>query len=265
MKNLEFKSLRNARDFGGMVTADGKKIRPGVIIRCASLYKLDKKDIAKLSEEYKVSKIFDLRSPHEKEKKPDAVIPGAQNIENPYFDADTLAMTSGMGSDVRSAIKRAENRQELIDGVPDLATVYPIMVTSDYAVSQMSKCIKIIFSNREGSVIFHCTAGKDRTGMTAAVILKLLGVSDEDILEDYMFTNNTFEKTSSFYSRLIRVFMRDKILAEKVRKVFLCDEQYIDAFFNAADERFGSFENFVSEGLGITQTEVEDFKNYILA
>ncbi len=264
MNSSEFKKLRNIRDFAGMKTACGKTVKPGIMIRSSYLYKIPAKDARRLSEVYRVKKIIDLRSPHEKQKKPDVPIVGAEYIENPYFDLDTLEMTSGMGSDVRSAIKNAENRQELIDNVPDLVNVYPIMASSDYAVSQMSKCIKTVFSNRDGSVLFHCTAGKDRTGTTSAVILRLLGVSEENIIKDYLETNSSFRKTSDFYSRLIRVFMRDKILAEKVRKVFLADESYLCAFFNEVDKRFGSFERFVSDGLKLTQDEIESFRNYIL-
>ena len=264
MDSSEFKKLRNIRDFGGMKTESGKTVKPGVMIRSSYLYKITRKDADILSRKYRVKKIIDLRSPHEKAKKPDVPVDGAEYIENPYFDLDTLEMTSGMGSDVRSAIKNAENRQELIDNVPDLVNVYPIMASSDYAVSQMSKCIKMIFSNRDGAVLFHCTAGKDRTGTTSAVILRLLGISDEDIMKDYLETNRFYKKTSESYSRLIRIFMRDKILADKVRRVFLADKSYLEAFYSEVNNRFGSFDSFVYDGLKLTSDEIDSFREYIL-
>lgn len=264
MKNLRFKSLKNARDFSCITNHEGKRIRPRAVIRSASLYKLCKADSKTLITDYNLRKVIDLRSPPEKEKKPEVLIDGVEYIEIPYFNEDTLAITSGMGSDVRSAMKRAENIDELIEIVPDLVNVYPLMVSSDYSVSQLSECLKIIMGNREGSVIFHCTAGKDRTGITSAILLKLLGVSDEYIMEDYLYTNRSFTKKAKFLSTLCRIFMRSKVLAEKVFKVFLADKVYFNAFFDEVNKRFGSFENFVSEGLRLSDEEIESFREYML-
>ncbi len=264
MKNLKFNSLKNARDFSDLVTIDGKRIKPRAVIRSASLYKLSKSDMKTLLSRYNLKKVIDLRSPPEKEKKPEAIIDGVEFVEIPYFNEDTLALTSGMGSDVRSAMKRAENTEELIDIVPDLATVYPLMVSSDFSVSQLSKALKIIMNNREGSVIFHCTAGKDRTGITSAILLKLLGVSDEYVMEDYLYTNKSFTKKAKFLSFLCRIFMRSKVLADKVFKVFLADKVYFNAFFDEVNKRFGSFEAFVSDGLCLSENEIESFKEYML-
>ena len=58
--------------------------------------------------------------------------------------------------------------------------------------------------------------------------------------------------------------MRDKAIAEKVYRVFRAEKEYLDSFFQTADKNFGSFENFVSEGLKITPEEIEDFKSFIL-
>ena len=264
MKNLHFKSLKNARDFSCLKNIEGRQIRPRAVIRSGSLYKLKKADAKTLVNDYNLKKVIDLRSSPEKEKKQEVLIDGVEYIEIPYFNEDTLAITSGMGSDVMSAIKRAENTKELIEIVPELSTVYPLMASSDYSLSQLSKCLKTIMGNRDGSVIFHCTAGKDRTGVTSAILLKLLGVSDEDIMEDYLFTNKSFTKKARFLSILCMIFMRSKVLAEKVRRVFLSDSKYLNAFFDKVDERFGSFDAFVSEGLGLTDEEIESFRNYML-
>lgn len=264
MENLEFKSLKNARDFSSLTTENGKHIRPGAVIRSGSLYNLKKSDLKLLKEKYDLKAVIDLRSMHEKENKPDTLPEGARYYENPYYNEATLAITSGMGSDVLTALKTSKNKQELYNYVPDLKSVYPLMASSEYTVSQMAQCLRIIFNNREGSVIFHCTAGKDRTGVTAAVLLRILGVPEKDIIDDYLYTNVRYKSISSFYGRLALIFLRDKPLAEKVKKVFLVDREYYEAFFNEIDNVYGCFDNFVKDGLKLTDEEIEGFKDYIL-
>ena len=254
----------NLRDLGSIVTKDGKRIKTGLILRSAKLSKLDDIDRTVLESHYGVSKVIDFRAPGEKIKKPDIIPRGARYIPLPFFNEENMAVTGGMGSDVFSAIRKAESKEELYNYIPDLTTVYPIVVTDDYALSQLSKAVKLIINNRDGAVLFHCTAGKDRTGIVSAIILKLLNADDEDILADYLKTNEVSEINAKKYSKLAKVFLRSQKIADKTYEVFLAKEEYLRAAYDAMIEKFGSFEKFIEAGLGITPDEAESFREYIL-
>ncbi len=254
----------NFRDLGSTETLDGKRIKPGLILRSAKLSKLDDRDRAELENFYKVSKVLDFRAAAEKINRPDIIPSGARYIPLPFFNEANMAVTGGMGSDVFSAIRKAENKEELYNYIPDLTTVYPIVVTDDYALSQLSKAIKLIINNRKGAVLFHCTAGKDRTGIVSAVILKLLNVSNDDILKDYLLTNEVSAVNAKKYSRLASIFMGSRKIAKKTYDVFLAKEEYLKSAYDAMIGKFGSFDDFVSTGLGITREEIDSFREYIL-
>lgn len=259
---ISFKT--NFRDLGGIKTADGKFIKPNILLRSAHLSNINKKDIELLKEKYNLKKVVDLRSAAEKEKHPNIILDDVEYIDIPYFNEETMALTSGMGSDVLSAIKKAQSREELLGYIPDLTKVYPLIITNEYSLTQLSECIRLIINNREGAVLFHCTAGKDRTGVTAAIILSILGVRYPDILVDYMKTNRVSMKNADKYSKMASLVFRDKRLAEKTKTVFSADKAFLDSVFDAINEKFGSFEKFVSDGLKISDDEIISFKNYAL-
>lgn len=254
----------NFRDIGGVKTSDGKTVKSGLILRSAKLSKLDEHDRSVLEDYYKVSKVIDFRAAAEKIKKPDIIPSGARYIPLPFFNEANMAVTGGMGSDVFAAIRKAESKEDLYNYIPDLTTVYPIVVTDEYALSQLSKAIRLIINNRKGAVLFHCTAGKDRTGIVSAVILKLLNTGTDDILKDYLLTNEVSAVNAEKYSKLARVFMRSRKIAEKTYEVFLAKEEYLKSAYDAMIDKFGSFDAFVESGLGISGAEIKSFRDYIL-
>lgn len=260
--NLGFK--RNARDFSSLITNDGRKIKSGRIIRSAQLSKLSKKEISLLKDKYNLKTIIDLRSESEIEKKPETIIDGVEYYHIPYFSESTLGVTSGMGSDVLSAVRNAESREDLYNFIPDLYTVYSLLATDNFSCEQISKCIKLIMNNTEGAVLFHCTAGKDRTGITSAIVLKLLGVDDKGVFEDYEYTNIVSSKNAQKYSKFARYFFRDKKLADKVYNVYLAKPEYLKVFLDSIDNKYGSFDNYRKEVLNISDKDIEKFRENIL-
>ena len=81
--------------------------------------------------------------------------------------------------------------EKLMEMVPDFKALYKDIVTEDYSRSQLDKVIAVLKSNAEKGIctLFHCTAGKDRTGVVSMALLKTYGVADKVIINDYMRTN----------------------------------------------------------------------------
>lgn len=261
MENIKLRGAVNMRDLGCMRTADGRKIRNCMFLRGGNLSKLKKSDIKKLCEEYKLKVIIDLRTMQEAEEKPDIEIPGVKLLHLPLFSEATLGISREKGGiDAAAAVKKAKDKQALKEYIPDLSFVYPRMVTDEFCLGQIRRILSVIMENESGSVLFHCSAGKDRTGMTAMLLLTMLGVSREDIMADYLFSNRAAKKQANTWYTVALLFLRDKEIAEKARRVFSICPEYLQSAFDTIDDVHGSMDNFIHNALGITDEQIASFR-----
>ena len=114
------------------------------------------------------------------------------------------------------------------------------------------------------SVVFHCTAGKDRTGIIAALLLSFLGVDRDKIIQDYLFTNKVFRfKANIAYIGLI-LAKGDLALSKKIRLSLLAKTEFINASLLTLETDFGSLDTFFKESLNISDEEKEMLRNKFL-
>lgn len=170
VKRLILPHAFNVRDLGGYVTESGKTVRWQKLYRADALCALTEAEWQTLSRKG-VRTVVDLRSLYETEMMPDGVPNGISWVHCPlqsenldFQNADTGAL--------------AAFRRSMAESYTDMVTKTPqLLAKALCTVADGVQC---------GAVIFHCTAGKDRTGVLAASILHLLGAYDADILADYM-------------------------------------------------------------------------------
>lgn len=243
-----FESLHNTRDLAGMKTADGYTIRTGLLFRSGHLSDLSEKDISILSDT--IHTIIDFRSDQERTDQPDKPVPGVQSIHIPIVDSLTAGISREEEAD-RSifqslALKPAEAKAYMCG-------MYRAFV-SDYAVRQYSRFIKTILEN-DGPVLWHCTAGKDRAGIASVIVEEILGVGKEDIVSDYLKTNEYLEQDIVFLTDFVKKQIgTDSGLAdESLRYLFGAEKDYLLTFFDAVDQEYGSIEVFVEDGLGVDE------------
>ena len=249
MQNLSIQGLINARDLGGLAATDGRKIRRHRLIRADALNNLTAAGIEKLRD-YGLSTVIDLRTETERNEKPDPAVPGAAILHIPIFEEETAGIT------------REKDSAAKMNSVPDMSRLYRHMVSDDHSVAQLSKVIKAIMAVKDGCVLFHCTAGKDRTGLVAMLLLGILGVSDEDILEDYIYTNVTGADVAYAYRDMVLRKTGNEALAESVKRAFLADESYLLGAMFVVKE-CGGYTQFFKERLGISEEKIESFRNRI--
>ena len=172
---------------------------------------------------------------------------------------------------VADAVKNVE---ELVDALmfkPDISldymcNLYRQFILTDHSVREYSKFVHILLDEHDKAILWHCTAGKDRAGTSAIIVEKLLGVSDEDILKDYLDTNeNIKDEMLNVVSMVKKKANSDSPLIDKsIGYLFGADEAYLDAFFSAMDERFGGFDAFVHKGLGLGDSDLIRLENLYL-
>ena len=250
MQNLSIQGLINARDLGGLVTTDGKQVRKRKLIRADALNNLTSAGIEKLRD-YGLNTIIDLRTETERDEKPDPGIQDVAMLQIPIFEEETAGIT------------REKDSTAKMSSVPDMSRLYRHMVSDDHSVAQLAKVVTAIMKVNTGCVLFHCTAGKDRTGVVAMLLLGILGVSDEDILEDYIYTNATGADVAYAYSNMVLKKTGNEALAESVKRAFLADESYLLGAMSVI-EGCGGYDQFFRKQLGVADEEIDHFRKRML-
>ena len=200
-KSMQMKrNALNLRDLGGIPSQDGNVKTPhGLYLRSGKLSILTPEECKKLCQEYHIACVIDLRTPIEAKEFPDPLPYCVEYIQISLLKDATVGITHETGSDPMTIIRSLrKNPEKLKEMVPDFKQMYQRIVTDEYSRGQLDLVVNHLRKNAaEGKcTLFHCTAGKDRTGIVSMALLKSYGVSDEDIIRDYMRTNrNAFWPT----------------------------------------------------------------------
>ncbi len=230
-------SADNFRDVTGpdaaYVAADGTPLRRGVAYRSNELQltDADAATIAGLG----VAAIYDLRTTHEVEAHPDVEVAGAtwQHLEVggiPMVEIETLTSREAAGDVMRQ--------------------VYRSFVEAPAARAAFGRLLRHVADAEDGATLFHCAAGKDRTGWAAALLLHVAGVDDETILEDYLLTNSFSSATREKYLGLVREHLgEDKVPVYEV--AMLVSEDFLQEAYDALAASYGDRAGYLRDGLGL--------------
>lgn len=193
-----YKRELNLRDLGGS-SFDKGMIPRGLFLRSGKLSVLSKKQCSKLCHKYHINCVIDLRTPVEAAEFPDLLPNDVNYIQIPLIKDAAVGISHETGSDPMTIIRRLRKHPEkLKEMVPDFMALYRDVVTDVFSRRQLDKVVATLKSNAEKGLctLFHCTAGKDRTGIVSMALLKSYGVPEKDIIHDYMRTNrNAFLPT----------------------------------------------------------------------
>lgn len=255
-RNIPFKQIDNARELGGLRTAQGSVIIPGLLLRSANLSDAVESDIRTLEGKYRLALVIDLRTETEREEKPDVSVPHADYLHIPVFDESTAGISHEKGLE--------KNRS--LTTVPKLVPLYRHMVTDMSCRGNLGRAAKTIMEHdfSKGSVLWHCTEGKDRCGLLTAVLLIALGAERSTIMEDYLLTNRVNAAKAEGYYKMLLSAGRTEDEASAVRDVFLSKAEYLNEAFSAIDEQYGSADGFLRCGLGIQPEVICHFQRSVL-
>lgn len=241
----------NFRDLGGLVGDQGRKLLPRRILRSGELVGLSDADRAVLTGRYHLRTVIDFRTLHEMEKGPDEIPEGVAYVhidllKDFYFDS------SGLERIVR------HDKPALIDMY--MEKIYQSFVEEACIYRVYRQLIDILLVQEQGAVLFHCFAGKDRTGIAAAIILTLLGVDNNQIFEDYMKTNLHRREANAKMLEELRQKGIPQAQIDAVGIAMNVKASYLQKSFDCAKERFGSFMRYVVEGIGVSGDEIETLR-----
>ena len=187
-QSINLKSINNARELGGYLTAEGKKIKRGVLLRTAKLNKISSQDITRLTKIYNLATIADLRMTSEALPHPDPVIEGVRYVNLRVIDEDLFLL------ELEKKLSGDKDPFETLKTIANSGLIGEDLYINFLAGEYGKKAYKEFFHELlilppGRSLLFHCTQGKDRTGCAAMLILSALGSGEDTIIEDYMLTN----------------------------------------------------------------------------
>ena len=252
-RHLELGSLINTRDLGGMKTADGRTILPGKLIRSGQLFGVSPSDLERISE--LVDTVVDFRTEREKAECPDVPVPGSSYHFIPVLESFAKGISREKKSDEDFIITLARDPEE---ACRHMCAMYSAFVESDYSLSRYGRFLRILLEDHDRAVLWHCSVGKDRAGIGALLVQKILGVSDEDVIEDYLATNDYVQDEFRKVSALVhqKLMSDDPSIDRSMEFFFFANRSYIESFFDSINKRFGSFNSFVRDGLGLSDEDV---------
>lgn len=225
----------NFRDIGGVTARDGRRVRSSRIFRSGVFDRIDDVDRSVLRA-LGVRTAIDLRSDDERAVRVNGLPAEVVQLHRPVQDVSAHPTT------VMERIARGETEglgaEMLIEGNRSFVERH---------ARSFGAVITTLLDRTQQPVVVHCTAGKDRTGFAIACVLWVLDVDHEDVVDDYLRTNEVMREH------------RERTLAEaasridttKLREMLVVDRAYLDAAHAAACERYGSVDGFIREGLGI--------------
>ncbi|MBC7401483.1 MAG: tyrosine-protein phosphatase [Mucilaginibacter sp.] len=244
-RKVSLQGTVNFRDIGGYTTKDGHHVKWGKVYRSADLSKLSETDLAELKNR-KITYDVDLRGTQEAQQAPDKLNPNTDYILCPA------------GSDSVNTIVRDLAAHKNTDS---LMTVF---YTSTRYFSDRYKPFfnKLLALPDNESLVFHCTAGKDRTGIAAALLLYSLGVPYDTIMADYTATNyyRQAESQTSVNSMVQLMHVDEK----SARNLTGAKKEYLDASFAAINKRYGSVDAFLKNEIGLTNAQIKVLKQKYL-
>ncbi|MBI1181167.1 MAG: hypothetical protein GC201_11465 [Alphaproteobacteria bacterium] len=247
----------NFRDVGGYPAAGGRTVRRGTLYRSGALARLTPADVDTLNG-LRLGAIIDLRNDMERQAAPTpaalaaaaAIFPlalgtseGVNGVPRPAL----LTVPEATPEQARTAIRDAYRRFAL-NGPERFAALFRRLLEGP-------RCPSVI----------HCTAGKDRTGVSVALVLLALGVPRDAVVEDYSLTRRYLDET--WRERILVAMLGDLSTVNRpvAEVMFDASPDYISAFLDAIGDEYGSADRYLAQGVGLGERERARLRDLLLA
>lgn len=260
---LNLEGVENARDLGGIKGFGGKTVKSGKFIRTARLEDITaagKETLKKLNVKYNM----DMRADFEAEGHPDPDLEGIQRIQYTIIDMDSAAgieamkLIAGYKEDESTFVRAFEQGFSM-------GPLYKGFVTWPRSLEEFSRMMRLVIESREDeALLFHCNGGKDRTGTFAAILLGILGVSGEDILEDFEYSNVGCRKRIERECAIAAKYTDDPEIIRKTGSVAGVDRENMEILLDHLCEDYGSVPEFAVKKLGVTPEEINELRDKYL-
>ncbi len=256
--HYQMENIENFRDLGGITTCDNKKVKEGKLFRCADLSSATRKDI-EMIKQLGIDTIVDFRSTAEALSRKD---PEIENVK--YYHINLI-------KDRLDGVERKDKEDNFYEWMIEQSYDYPsrfgdqmvrnysTMISEEYPLNGYRKFFDILLDEKNDKILWHCSAGKDRTGIAAVLILEALGAEKDQIYENYLETNRHLKRSVSEVQEIVKRLAGKHKNYEAIRdsfaKAMSASKDFIDNCYNTMVEKAGTPQAYLQEYLGIDESE----------
>lgn len=253
-RQIKFEKVLNFRDLGGIRTVDGRQVRWGKIYRSGKLEKLKPQEFDAMKK-LDIKTVVDLRTDGEVDHAPDNIPP------NEGVDWIHIPITGITDEELERTNKEIRKQTaEEFDGAGKMETVMERF--ADQGAQDFAQVFSLLLDEDNSSLVYHCTAGKDRTGLLTALILSSLGVSEEVIMQEYLLSNYYRHEKMERNARLGAHILG--IETEASRAIMDVRPNYLNSSYKLMQSKYGSIQNYLQEGLGLSSQDLDRMKELYL-
>lgn len=253
---LNFEGISNFRDLGGYTTGDDRHVKWGKLYRSGTFAEASRADLAGLSV-LELETFIDFRSSLEKTEEPNRLPdpPGFTVVEIPVLDDGNKAL-------VGEIMDRVESGD--FDGFdPNQAMLMANRQFAGEFTPQFKEFVHTVLAADGAPVLWHCSAGKDRSGFAAAILLRILGVPQKTIMRDYMASKAPALEARTGQLRMLELIKGEEA-ARKLTILMGVEEAWLRAGFAQLDTTWGSFDNYVEKGLQLSADDIQRLRHNLL-
>ncbi|MBR5936508.1 MAG: tyrosine-protein phosphatase [Bacteroidaceae bacterium] len=267
-RTITFDGIENARELGGLVMQDGRRIRTGQLVRCGNLNRASDKDVAILKDRFQLTDVFDFRFDTEVAGAPDRVIDGVRNTHLSTLPQHFVdGFSAGRADTTRIQVARFMERLAEYAFNPQAQEMghrlYPAIVSDTTSRQRYGAFLQGVL-DAEGGVLLHCSQGKDRCGLGVAFILGALGASRETIVEDFDLSNVFYASQVETLSRKVTQMGGGLKEIAFIRTMVGVSKENFESTLDLIDSQYGSLSHYLEEALGFTAQDQEKLRNKYL-
>lgn len=249
-KDIKIKKVHNFREVANIKNIDGRTLKSGKFYRSGHLHQLKKKSFDEI-EKLGIKEIIDLRNSKEIAQKPDHLPSDIVYKNYSAFEDEGDQLDQAKKLVLKGKVNGSDADKRMLD------------FYKDYVIENPEIIKKIITEILESDqpILYHCTAGKDRTGIITALILTILKFNKETIYNDYLLSNNyrkkLVDKRLSLANNLH--FLYPKMDVKVLEKLSWVETDYLDAAFNEINKKYGSIDIYIQYALGISENKRQEY------
>ncbi|NUL07543.1 tyrosine-protein phosphatase [Streptomyces lunaelactis] len=249
-------TVANLRDLGSTALPANRFVRPGLVFRSGALDRLDPgadPAFAALG----IRTVVDFRTEAERRARPDHIPEGGRLLLADVLADQVAAGRSPAAAQLKQVLADPVAAERNLGGGKAqalFADLYRSFVTTESARAAYRAFLTELAEPDAEPLLFHCTAGKDRTGWAATVVLSLLGATPETLEEEYLAVNPAVRQA---FAPLVEGFTAEGGDPEIALAIIGVVPQYLNAALDEVDARYGTMEKYVCEGLGVPAAAIE--------
>lgn len=255
-QSIGLTGVDNARQLGGYVTKDGRTIKDGLLLRSGKLTDATPEDISRLTEQYHLAQVIDFRTTSEIALGQDPVIDGAVNTQIRILDEnnpDSEIDAAMVGIYTQNPV---EGMLHMLEGGMKQETMYVNTASDPHSQNGYKQFFDALLANGDGSVLWHCSGGKDRAGVATVLLLSALGVDEETILEDFALTNEFYASRITYMEEEAKKLTNDPKLIEGVKMLTGVNAAYMQNMLTEIDATYGSMDAYLHQAIGLTDEDI---------